>query len=167
MHNQGGPTQVINASCYGIIKEAKKHDDMKIYAARYGVKGILSENIIEVTDVDNDSLEILRFSPSAAFGSCRHKLKDDEFEKVLEVFIKHDIGYFLYIGGNDSMDTANRFSRYVAKNGYDIKVIGIPKTIDNDLLNTHFCPGYGSAAKYIATSIREMDFDANVYEKIS
>lgn len=161
----GGPTQVINASCYGIIKEAKKHDDMKIYAARYGVKGILSENIIEVTDVDNDSLEILRFSPSAAFGSCRHKLKDDEFEKVLEVFIKHDIGYFLYIGGNDSMDTANRFSRYVAKNGYDIKVIGIPKTIDNDLLNTHFCPGYGSAAKYIATSIREMDFDANVYEK--
>lgn len=160
----GGPTQVINASCYGIIKEARKYD-MKIYAARYGIEGILSGNIIEITDIDDGSLEILRFSPSAAFGSCRHKLKEDEFEKVLDLFLKYNIGYFLYIGGNDSMDTANRFSEYVAKNGYDIKVIGIPKTIDNDLLNTHFCPGYGSAAKYIATSVREMDFDANVYEK--
>lgn len=160
----GGPTQVINASCYGIIKEAKKYD-MKIYAARHGVKGVLNEDIIEMTDIEDNTLEILRFSPAAAFGSCRHKLQEDEFEKVLEVFLKYDIGYFFYIGGNDSMDTANRFSKYVVKTGNDIKVIGIPKTIDNDLLNTHFCPGYGSAAKYIATSIKEMDLDAKIYEK--
>lgn len=160
----GGPTSVINASCYGIISEAKKHG-IKIFAAKYGVEGILKDNIIDVTNMSDDELNTLRYSPSAAFGSCRYKLKDEDFDKICEIFDKYQIGYFLYIGGNDSMDTAHRFSQYVINKGKDISVIGIPKTIDNDLTNTHFCPGYGSAAKFIATSVREMALDADVYDK--
>ncbi|MDI3481471.1 MAG: ATP-dependent phosphofructokinase / diphosphate-dependent phosphofructokinase [Tepidanaerobacteraceae bacterium] len=160
----GGPTAVINASCYGIIKEAKKSKG-KIFAARYGVEGILKDNIIEMTDIDDATLEILRYSPSSAFGSCRHKLKEEEFESVLKIFDKYDIGYFFYIGGNDSMTTADRLSKYALKVGYDIKVIGIPKTIDNDLPCTDFCPGYGSAAKYVAASVKEMALDSDVYDK--
>ena len=134
----GGPTSVINASCYGIISEAKKHG-IKIFAAKYGVEGILKDNIIDVTNMSDDELNTLRYSPSAAFGSCRYKLKDEDFDKICEIFDKYQIGYFLYIGGNDSMDTAHRFSQYVINKGKDISVIGIPKTIDNDLTNTHFC----------------------------
>lgn len=160
----GGPTSVINASCYGIISEAKKHG-IKIFAAKYGVEGILKDNLIDVTDISDDELNTLRYSPSAAFGSCRYKLKDEDFEKICEIFDKYEIAYFLYIGGNDSMDTAHRFSQYAINKGKDISVIGIPKTIDNDLTNTHFCPGYGSAAKFIATSVREMALDADVYDK--
>ena len=160
----GGPTSVINASCYGIISEAKKHN-FKIYAAKFGIEGVLTDNLIEMTDIGNEELNILRYSPSAAFGSCRHKLKDEDFEKISEVFDKYQIGYFLYIGGNDSMDTADRISKYMKSTGRNIKVIGIPKTIDNDLMHTHFCPGYGSAAKYIATSVREMALDSDVYDK--
>lgn len=163
----GGPTCVINASCYGIITEVKKCGAVgaKIYAAKYGVEGILKDNIIDLTDIDDKSLELLRYSPSSAFGSCRHKLKEEEFEAVFNIFKKYNIGYFFYIGGNDSMDTADKISDYALKTGYDIKVIGIPKTIDNDLLVTDFCPGFGSAAKYIATSVREMALDAEVYDK--
>lgn len=160
----GGPTAVINASCYGIIKEAKKAG-VKIFAARYGVEGILKDNIIEMTDIDDAALEILRYSPSSAFGSCRHKLKEEEFESVLKVFDKYGIGYFFYIGGNDSMTTADRLSKYALKVGYDIKAVGIPKTIDNDLPCTDFCPGYGSAAKYVASSVKEMALDSDVYDK--
>jgi len=160
----GGPTAVINASCYGIIKQAKKTGG-KIFAARYGVEGILKDNIIEMTDVDDATLEVLRYSPSSAFGSCRHKLKEEEFESVLKVFDKYGIGYFFYIGGNDSMTTADRLSKYALKVGYDIKAVGIPKTIDNDLPCTDFCPGYGSAAKYVAASVREMALDSDVYDK--
>lgn len=160
----GGPTSVINASCYGIISEAKKHG-IKVFAAKHGVVGILNDNLIDVTNLSDEKLNILRYSPSAAFGSCRYKLKDEDFEKICEIFDKYQIGYFLYIGGNDSMDTAHRFSEYVISKGKDIKVIGIPKTIDNDLTNTHFCPGYGSAAKFVATSVREMALDADVYDR--
>lgn len=160
----GGPTSVINASCYGIISEAKKYG-IQIYAAKYGIEGILKDNLIDVTDIDENDLNLLKFSPSAAFGSCRHKLKDEDFEKISETFDKYRIGYFLYIGGNDSMDTAHRLSEYMKKTDRDISVIGIPKTIDNDLTNTHFCPGYGSAAKFIATNVREMALDADAYNK--
>ncbi|WP_422444693.1 6-phosphofructokinase [Thermoanaerobacterium sp. DL9XJH110] len=160
----GGPTSVINASCYGIIKEAKKYG-RRIYAARFGVEGILKDNLIEVGDISDSSLETLRFSPSSAFGSCRHKLKEEEFDAAFRTFEKYGIGYFFYIGGNDSMDTAHKLAGYAREKGYDIKIIGIPKTIDNDLVNTHFCPGYGSAAKFIAASIREMALDSDVYDK--
>lgn len=160
----GGPTSVINASCYGIISEAKKYG-IKIFAAKYGIEGILKDHLIDMTDIDENDLNLLKFSPSAAFGSCRYKLKDEDFEKISETFDKYQIGYFLYIGGNDSMDTAHRLSEYMKKTGRDISVIGVPKTIDNDLTNTHFCPGYGSAAKFIATNVKEMAFDAEVYDK--
>lgn len=160
----GGPTSVINASCYGIIKEAGKYG-IKLYAAKFGIEGILQNNLIDITDISESDLNLLRYSPSAAFGSCRHKLKDEDFEKIIETFEKYQIGYFVYIGGNDSMDTAHRLSEYIKKIGRDIKVIGVPKTIDNDIVNTHFCPGYGSAAKYIAASVREMSLDADVYAK--
>ncbi|HHY70750.1 MAG TPA: 6-phosphofructokinase [Thermoanaerobacterales bacterium] len=160
----GGPTSVINASCYGIITEAKKYG-IKIYAAKFGIEGILKDNLIDITDIDENNLSLLKFSPSAAFGSCRHKLKPEDFKTISETFDKYQIGYFLYIGGNDSMDTAHKLSEYMIETGRDINVIGIPKTIDNDLTNTHFCPGYGSAAKFIATNVREMALDADVYDK--
>lgn len=162
----GGPTSVINASAYGIITEAKKYN-LKIYAAKYGVEGILKDNLIDLSDIDDNTLQILRYSPSSAFGSCRHKLKEEEFETVFNLFEKYNIGYFFYIGGNDSMETAKKVEQYASKCGYELKVIGIPKTIDNDLVHTHFCPGYGSAAKYIATSVREMALDCDVYDKNS
>jgi len=162
----GGPTSVINSSCYGIISEAKKHG-IKVFASKFGVEGILKNNLIDMSEISDNDLNTLRYSPSAAFGSCRHKLQDGDFDKICEIFDKYQIGYFLYIGGNDSMDTAHRFSEYVINTGRDISVIGIPKTIDNDLTNTHFCPGYGSAAKFIATSVREMALDADVYDKES
>jgi len=160
----GGPTSVINATCYGIISEAKKHG-IRVFASKFGIEGILKDNLIDVTGISDNDLNILRYSPSAAFGSCRYKLKDGDFEKIFEIFDKYRIGYFLYIGGNDSMDTAHRLSEYFIKAGMDIRVIGLPKTIDNDLTNTHFCPGYGSAAKFIATSVREMALDTEVYDK--
>ncbi len=160
----GGPTSVINGSCYGIISEAKKHG-IKIFAAKYGVVGILKDDLLDVTNISESDLNLLRFSPSAAFGTCRYKLKDEDFEKISEIFDEHQIGYFLYIGGNDSMDTAHRLSEHMKKTGRDISVVGVPKTIDNDLTNTHFCPGYGSAAKFIATNTREMALDAEVYGK--
>lgn len=159
----GGPTSVINASCYGIISEAKKHG-IKVFASKFGVEGILKDNLIDMTDISDNDLNTLRYSPSAAFGSCRYKLRDGDFDKICQVFDKNQIGYFLYIGGNDSMDTAHRLSEYMKKTDKDIRVIGIPKTIDNDLTNTHFCPGYGSAAKFIATSVREMALDTDVYD---
>ena len=119
----GGPTSVINASCYGIISEAKKYG-IKIFAAKYGIEGILKDHLIDMTDIDENDLNLLKFSPSAAFGSCRYKLKDEDFEKISETFDKYQIGYFLYIGGNDSMDTAHRLSEYMKKTGRDISVIG-------------------------------------------
>ncbi|HHX22907.1 MAG TPA: 6-phosphofructokinase [Thermoanaerobacterales bacterium] len=160
----GGPTSVINASCYGIISEAKKYG-VKIFAARFGIEGIINDDLIDMTDINEKDLNTLRYSPSAAFGSCRHKLKEGDFDKISATFDKYNIGYFLYTGGNDSMDTAHRLSEYMNKMKKDTKVIGIPKTIDNDLTNTHFCPGYGSAAKFIAATIREMALDAEVYDK--
>jgi len=160
----GGPTSVINATCYGIISEAKKNG-IKVFASKYGIEGILKNDLIDVTEISDEALNILRYSPAAAFGSCRYKLKDGDFENICEIFNKYQIAYFLYIGGNDSMDTAHRLSEYIRNTGKDIKVIGIPKTIDNDLTNTYFCPGYGSAAKFVATCIREMALDADVYDR--
>jgi ATP-dependent phosphofructokinase / diphosphate-dependent phosphofructokinase len=166
----GGPTSVINASAAGVIQEALKQGCItKVYGAAHGIKGVLTEQFYDMSKEDTFELDLLKTTPSSALGSVRYKLKkaeDDEtdYKKLLEVFKKYDIRYFFYNGGNDSMDTCNKISKYMQKSGYEMRVMGVPKTIDNDLWGTDHCPGYGSAAKYIATSTMEVYHDARVYD---
>ena len=166
----GGPTTVINASAAGVIQEALKQDCITaVYGAAYGIKGILEEVFYDMSQEDPYELELLKTTPSSALGSVRYKLKsveDDEtdYKRLVAVFKKYDIRYFFYNGGNDSMDTCNKISKYMQKVGYECRVMGVPKTIDNDLWGTDHCPGYGSAAKYIATSTMEVYHDARVYD---
>ncbi|HOM02199.1 MAG TPA: 6-phosphofructokinase [Acetivibrio sp.] len=166
----GGPTSVINASAAGVIQEALKQDCITaVYGAAHGIKGILEENFFDMSKEDSYELDLLKTTPSSALGSVRYKLKnadDDEtdYKRLLEVFKKYNIRYFFYNGGNDSMDTCNKVSKYMQKVGYECRVMGVPKTIDNDLWGTDHCPGYGSAAKYIATSTMEVYHDARVYD---
>lgn len=166
----GGPTSVINASASGVIQEALKQDDiLKVFGAAHGIKGILDENFYNMSHEDLYELELLKTTPSSSLGSCRYKLKnadvdDTDYKKLLEIFKKYNIRYFFYNGGNDSMDTCNKISKYMQKVGYECRVMGVPKTIDNDLWGTDHCPGYGSAAKYIATSTMEVYHDARVYD---
>ncbi|SHF66541.1 6-phosphofructokinase [Caldanaerobius fijiensis DSM 17918] len=165
----GGPTSVINGSLYGVITQALKENSFgKILGGIHGIKGILEGKIKDLTEVSMDLLEKVKLSPSAALGSCRYKLKDprestEEYEKLFKVFDENNVRYFFYIGGNDSMDSAYKIDMYAKKVGYDIKVIGIPKTIDNDLMHTDHCPGYGSVAKYVATVCMELALDSAVY----
>ncbi len=167
----GGPTAVINASAAGVIQEALKHNCITdVYGAAHGIKGILDEKFYDMKKEDPYELELLKTTPSSALGSVRYKLKkaeedETDYKKILEVFKKYNIRYFFYNGGNDSMDTCNKISKYLQKTGHECMVMGIPKTIDNDLWGTDHCPGYGSAAKYIATSIMEIYLDARVYDK--
>lgn len=165
----GGPTAVINGSLYGVVTEAlnTRCFDM-VFGGIHGIKGILEGKIKDLTGISTDYLEKVKLSPSAALGSCRYKLKDpdestEEYERLFRLFDENGIRYFFYIGGNDSMDSAYKIERYAKKVGYDIKVIGIPKTIDNDLMYTDHCPGYGSAAKYVATAVIELALDSAVY----
>lgn len=169
----GGPTSAINATLAGVIVEAQKSKEIdKVYGACYGIQGVLDENFIDLNQkVDTqDKIDMLRRTPAAALGSCRFKLDDPEkddtqFRQIVDIFHKYNIGYFIYIGGNDSMDTVYKLSVYCEKNGIDdIKVIGGPKTIDNDLCGIDHCPGFGSAAKYIATVFAELEQEINVYE---
>lgn len=166
----GGPTSVINASAAGVITEALKHDCIeKVYGAANGITGILKEKIYDMSKEDPKELELLKTTPSSALGSVRYKLADPnvddtDYKRVLEVFKKYNIRYFFYNGGNDSMDTCNKISKYLQKVGYECRVIGVPKTIDNDLAETDHCPGYGSAARYIATSTMEVYLDSHVYD---
>ena len=166
----GGPTSVINASAAGVIQEALKQDCITaVYGAAHGIKGVLEENFYDMSQEDPYELDLLKTTPSSALGSVRYKLKnadDDEtdYKRLLEVFKKYNIRYFFYNGGNDSMDTCNKVSKYMQKVGYECRVMGVPKTIDNDLWGTDHCPGYGSAAKYIATSTMEVYHDARVYD---
>lgn len=152
----GGPTAVINSSLCGIIQEAARHPEIgNIYGARHGILGILREDLIDLRQEDAEEIELLKCTPAAALGSIRHKLPSlgedtRECERVLEVFAAHDIRYFFYVGGNDSMDTVNKVSAYAASKGYPLHSIGVPKTVDNDLPGTDHCPGYGSVAKHIA-----------------
>ena len=168
----GGPTAAINATLAGVIKEwLGKNDGAKVYGSRFGVEGILNENIIDLTELSEDDLDKLMRTPASALGSCRYRLsdpKEDEtdFKRVVEVFRKYDIGHFVYIGGNDSMDTVHRLSEYFAETGItDILVNGAPKTIDNDLCGIDHCPGFGSAAKYIAAVCSELAREVKVYDK--
>ncbi|MDR1692622.1 MAG: 6-phosphofructokinase [Oscillospiraceae bacterium] len=166
----GGPTSVINASALGAIEAALDSGVItRVYGAAHGIKGVLEDALYIMEEEDRDELKRLRFTPSSALGSCRYKLKDPavddtDYKRILEIFKKYDVRYFFYNGGNDSMDTCNKISKFMQQNGYECRVMGIPKTIDNDLTGTDHCPGYGSAAKYIATSCKEISLDARVYD---
>ena len=165
----GGPTSVINASALGCIETALREECItKVYGAANGIKGLLEERLYDLNQEDPAELHLLKHTPSSALGSCRYKLakvedNDKDYKKILEVFKKYDIRYFFYNGGNDSMDTCNKINKFLIKNEYECRVIGIPKTIDNDLDLTDHCPGFGSAAKYIATTCMEVYRDATVY----
>ena len=166
----GGPTAVINASAYGVIRTALQSEDItEVYAAANGIVGVLEDKLYDMGQEDPYELSLLLNTPSSELGSCRYKMKDPEeddtdYKRILEVFKKHNVRYFFYNGGNDSMDTCNKVSRYMESVGYDCRVMGVPNTIDNDLYGTDHCPGFGSAARYIATSCMEIKKDTNVYD---
>ena len=166
----GGPTSVINASAYGVIRTALDSEAItKVYGAEHGIKGVLNDRLLDMTQEDPAELENLLYTPSSALGSCRYKIADPDvddtdYKRILEIFKKYDVRYFFYNGGNDSMDTCNKISKYMQKVGYECRVMGVPKTIDNDLFGTDHCPGFSSAAKYIATSCMEVYQDARVYD---
>ena len=166
----GGPSSVINASAYGAIKTALDSDVItNVYGMCNGIRGLLDDNLIDMAKEDPDELALMKYTPSSALGSCRYKLKDPDeddtdYKTILEMFKKYDIRYFFYNGGNDSMDTCNKISKFMLKNGYECRCMGIPKTIDNDLAGTDHCPGFASAAKYIATSVMEVYHDSRVYD---
>jgi 6-phosphofructokinase 1 len=170
----GGPTAAINATLSGVIKgalEAKEQGVINtLYGMRNGIEGFLKENLVDLFEVfeNTDKLKTLEATPAAALGSCRRKLKSHEedaetYAKILEILKKYDIRYFFYIGGNDSMDTVLKLSRYAASHDYELRVVGVPKTIDNDLMATDHTPGFGSAAKFVATTVKEIVRDINVY----
>ena len=165
----GGPTSVINSSAYGVIRTALDSDEItNVYGAENGIIGVLNDRLFDMSKEDADELLLLVNTPSSELGSCRYKIADPDeddtdYKKILKVFKKYNVRYFFYNGGNDSMDTCNKIYRYMKKVGYECRVIGVPKTIDNDLSGTDHCPGYGSAAKYIATSCMEVSKDNKVY----
>jgi ATP-dependent phosphofructokinase / diphosphate-dependent phosphofructokinase len=170
----GGVTAVINASAAGVIETARKHKDRigKVYAGRNGIIGALTEDLIDTTRESAAAIRALRHTPSGAFGSCRYKLKSLEenraqYERLIEVFRAHDIGFFFYNGGGDSADTCLKVSQLSESMGYPIKAIHVPKTVDNDLPVTDCCPGFGSVAKYVAVSMREASFDVASMAKTS
>jgi len=157
----GGPTAVINASVAGAVTEALNHECIEeIYGCRNGVLGILNEDLIDLAAESQQTIRALKHTPGAALGTCRYKLKkQQDFDRVLEVFKAHNIRYFFYAGGNDSQDTADKISKLAQAQGWEMRVMGIPKTIDNDLPVTDHCPGYGSVVKYICTTVRELACD--------
>ena len=170
----GGPTAVINSSLYGVVSEGLRHPEQiqHIYGMVNGIEGFLAGTVLDfATALPGSSLEKLKTTPGAYLGSCRYKLpeslEDPVYPRLFQKFREMNIGWFFYIGGNDSMDTVSKLSRYAAQTGSDIRIIGEPKTIDNDLVHTDHTPGFGSAARYVASTVREITIDANVYEKKS
>ena len=158
----GGPTAVINGSLQGVVEAARSAGfDGSIYAARFGAEGILADDLIDLTDVPAAAIARLSHTPASAIGSCRRKLTDADYPTVLETLKRFDIGCFFYNGGNDSMDTCHKVNELARREGLDVQVIGIPKTMDNDLDLTDHCPGFGSAARYAALSSAELALDAS------
>jgi len=157
----GGPTAVINASVAGVVAEALNHNCIEeVYGGLNGVLGILNEEFIDLAAESQQQIRALRYTPGAALGTCRFKLKkQQDFDRVIEVFKAHNIRYFFYCGGNDSQDTADKISKLAQAQGHELRVIGVPKTVDNDLPVTDHCPGYGSVIKYICTTVRELACD--------
>ena len=167
----GGPTAVINASLYGTVYEALNREDEigTVYGMINGTEGFLNDQVMDMAPLEESKeLELIRTTPGSYLGSCRYKLPEDlndpVYPQLFARFEAYNIGYFFYIGGNDSMDTVSKLSRYAEKISSDIRVIGIPKTIDNDLVETDHTPGFGSAAKYVASTVREIAIDASVYD---
>ena len=167
----GGPTAVINASLYGTVYEALNREDEigTVYGMINGIEGFLNDQVMDMAPLEESKeLELIRTTPGSYLGSCRYKLPEDlndpVYPQLFARFEAYNIGYFFYIGGNDSMDTVSKLSRYAEKISSDIRVIGIPKTIDNDLVETDHTPGFGSAAKYVASTVREIAIDASVYD---
>ena len=166
----GGPSSVINCSAYGVIKAGLENPNItKVYGAFHGIKGVLNDQLMIMDEEDPAELANMLHTPSSALGSCRYKIADPDvddtdYKRILEIFKKYDVRYFFYNGGNDSMDTCNKISKYMQRVGYDCRVMGVPKTIDNDLAGTDHCPGFASAAKYIATSFMEVSRDCQVYD---
>ncbi|MCD8483302.1 MAG: 6-phosphofructokinase [Verrucomicrobia bacterium] len=159
----GGPTAVINASLAGVINAALNYPDEieEIYGGLNGIQGILQEQLIDLAAESQQTVRALRYTPSAALGSCRFKLRREvDFQRLIEVFKAHNIRYFFYIGGNDSQDTADKISKHAVAANWQMRVIGIPKTVDNDLVITDHTPGYGSVIKHVATTVRELACDA-------
>lgn len=171
----GGPTAAINATLSGVIRGAFEAEAIDVvYGMRNGIEGLLESRLVSLNDLaaNENDLKILEQTPAAALGSCRKKLPDPYsneekdiavFEKIFDIFKKFDIRYFFYIGGNDSMDTVSKLSEYAASHQYEMKVVGVPKTVDNDLTATDHTPGFGSAAKFVATTMKELLCDINVY----
>ena len=156
----GGPTAAINSSVCGIIVEAEQRGNIGgIYGAINGILGVLNEEIVDLRQEDPTTILNLRKTPSAALGSCRYKLSERDYTKLMEVFAAHNISYFLYAGGNDSMDTAHKVAQLAAERNYDLHVMGVPKTVDNDLMVTDHCPGYGSVARFNAIAVRDSGLD--------
>lgn len=162
----GGPTSVINSSVVGAYTAALNYG-YNIYAANEGIQGVLKREIIDLTSADKRDVESLKYTPSAGLGSSRYKMSKDinhpDYETIFKTFEEYNIGYFFYNGGNDSMDTADKINDYAMKNSIDVKIIGIPKTIDNDLVGTDHCPGFGSAAKYLNTTLTVSAYDCYTY----
>ncbi len=170
----GGVTAVINASAAGVIETARRNSDRigKVFAGRNGIIGALTEDLIDTSVESDDAIASLRYTPAGAFGSCRFKLKDleaskREYDRLIEVFKAHDIGYFFYNGGGDSADTCFKVSQLSERLGYPVQAIHVPKTVDNDLPITDTCPGFGSVAKYVAVSTREGSFDLRSMSRTS
>ena len=165
----GGPTSVINSSVVGLIRaneEFKIFD--KVYGGLNGIEGILNKNIIDLSQISSEDIDTFKLTPSSGLGSCRYKMKNieestEEYDRLLDILKSLDIKAFFYVGGNDSMDTTAKLGKYAKENGLDINFIGIPKTIDNDLMHTDHTPGFGSAAKFISTAVLETYLDSSVY----
>jgi 6-phosphofructokinase 1 len=166
----GGPTAVINASLAGVIQEARKHScAQRIYGGRNGIYGLLQEDLVDLTTEKDATVEGLKYTPAAALGTCRYKLDfkkrpekaAKDMDRLFDVFAAHSIRFFLYVGGNDSMDTSNKIHQHAVEKNYPLRVIGVPKTIDNDLPHTDHCPGYGSVVKYNATTVMEIAADVS------
>ena len=166
----GGPTAVINGSLYGVVSEGLANPEIdNVIGMVNGIEGFLADHTIDMAPLkENGELERIRTTPGSYLGSCRYKLPEDlsdpVYPELFQKFTEKEISYFFYIGGNDSMDTADKLSRWAAHNNKEISFIGVPKTIDNDLVHTDHTPGFGSAAKYVASTVREIDIDASVYD---
>ncbi|MFP3155281.1 6-phosphofructokinase [Lachnospiraceae bacterium ZAX-1] len=170
----GGPTAVINATLAGVIMESMISEEIdKVYGGVNGIQGVLEEKFVELNQAikNTSDIELLAQTPAAALGSCRFKLQsfengEEQYEKIVQIFRKYDIAWFIYIGGNDSMDTVDKLSAFCKKKSIsDIQIVGVPKTVDNDLMEIDHCPGFPSAARYIATTFAELERDTAVYEK--
>lgn len=162
----GGCTAAINSSLVGVIDEAREHPAIRsVLGILHGVEGLLRGDLVDLARESSASLERLRYTPSAALGSCRHRLQEDDLGRIVDLFRRHDVRYFLYIGGNDSADTSHRVSAAAAHQGYDLRVIAVPKTIDNDLPITDHCPGYGSIARFVAQSTRDAGLDTEAMKQ--